>query len=219
MIAPYDAILLDFDGVLVDSEPVHHACWQEVLTPFGFDLSWEAYSANCIGVSDKEMIRTLCRLAGREDWFESIWIEYPRKKRLFRDRALLAVPMPEATREMLLGWRGCPLAVVSSSGRLEIEPLLEAAGVRSAFRTLVTGEDVRRLKPDPEPYLLAAERMAAGNPLVVEDSQAGLASAAAAGFDALRIPHPADTARLLQRHVHHGSNREVAGSEIRQVSR
>jgi HAD superfamily hydrolase (TIGR01509 family) len=185
----------------VDSEPLHFACWREVLAPFGFQPGWDDYAANCIGVADREMIRRLCRMAGRDDWFDAVWAEYPRKKQLFRERAAANPPMPDSTREWLLGWTGCPLAVVSSSGRLEIEPVLDAAGVRGIFATVVTGDDVSRLKPHPDPYLLAAGRLSARWPLVVEDSTAGLASAAAAGFPALRIPDARDTARLLDVHL------------------
>ena len=77
MALPYDAILFDFDGVLVDSEPVHHAVWQEVLAPYSISLSWDEYQRRCIGVSDKEMILELCAIAGRPDEFTRLWNEYP----------------------------------------------------------------------------------------------------------------------------------------------
>ncbi len=197
MTSGYDAILFDFDGVLVDSEPIHWACWREVVAPYGLALTWEDYARECIGVSDRKMIEALCRIAGRDSLFDPVWAEYPRKKALFRDRMLLAVPMPTATRELLLQMAGPPLAVVSSSGRLEVEPALEAAGVRAAFATIVTGDDVRRLKPDPEPYLIAAARLGARRPLVVEDSDAGARAGSAAGFDVLRIADPERTAESV----------------------
>ena len=52
----YQAILFDFDGVLVDSEPVHFDCWSEILRPFGITLEWEYYAANCIGVNGSLLV-------------------------------------------------------------------------------------------------------------------------------------------------------------------
>lgn len=198
----FEAILFDFDGVLVDSEPVHYDCWCEIIAPHGLTLSWENYSANCIGVSDKAMIETLCRVTGRPDLFDAVWADYPAKKALFRRRAVEKVPMPEPTRELFARLEGYRLAVVSSSGRAEIEPVLEAAGVRRHFETLVTGDDVRALKPSPEPYQTAAARLGiTGRALVVEDSPAGIASGRAAGYEVLEIPEAGRMAELLARRL------------------
>lgn len=198
----FEAILFDFDGVLVDSEPVHYDCWCEIIAPHGLTLKWEDYAANCIGVSDKAMIETLCRVTGRPELFDAVWADYPAKKALFRRRAVEKVPMPESTREIFVRLDGYRLAVVSSSGRAEIEPVLEAAGVRRHFEILVTGEDVRALKPSPEPYQTAAARLGIKGPaLVVEDSPAGIASGRAAGFEVLEIPHAGQMAELLARRL------------------
>lgn len=194
-----EAVLFDFDGVLVDSEPVHFECWNEILRPFDLSLSWDDYEKNCIGVSDKAMIQAICRVAGRDDLFGAIWEQYPRKKEIFRERMRQSVPMPDSVKELLrCGLNGIPLAVVSSSGRLEVEGALELAGVRSAFRTVVTGEDVKNLKPSPEPYQTAAARLQIRHALVVEDSAAGIASGEAAGFEVLRIRAAAQTAESVR---------------------
>jgi HAD superfamily hydrolase (TIGR01509 family) len=68
-----------------------------------------------------------------------------------------------------------------------VEPPLVRSGIRQYFQLLVTGEDVQNFKPSPEPYLLAAERLGARRPLVIEDSDAGVASGQAAGFEVLRV--------------------------------
>lgn len=194
-----EAVLFDFDGVLVDSEPVHFECWNRVLAPFGFQMTWDEYARNCIGVSDRAMIQALCDLAGRPEWFDDIWAQYPAKKAWFRERIAENVPMPGETRTLLHELRDrYKLALVSSSGRLEIVPALEAAGVHGAFSTIVTGEDVRQLKPSPEPYLTAAERLGVRHALVVEDSEAGKASGLAAGFEVLAVGHADETAALVR---------------------
>jgi sugar-phosphatase len=99
---------------------------------------------------------------------------------------------------MLRSIAGYRLAVVSSSGRREIEPALEAAGVRPVFETIVTGEDVLELKPSPEPYRTAADRLGVKRAIVVEDSEAGVASGLAAGFEVLRVPSAESMAALLR---------------------
>ena len=194
----FDAILFDFDGVLVDSEPLHWACWAEVLAPLGVILDWEFYRDRCIGIDDREMLRMMAARSDPPlDW-EELWQRYPAKKETFRARTIAAPPFPAGIAEMLGRLSGSyRMAVVTSSGRSEIEPLLEAAGLLQYFDTLVCARDAPRHKPAPDPYLLAAERLAARAPLVVEDSEAGIASGRAAGFEVLEVKNPADVPRLV----------------------
>lgn len=191
----YDAILFDFDGTLVDSEPIHYQCWQLILKPFGIELNWNEYCRNCIGVSDRAMIRQLSDEVGID--FDELYAQYPRKKELLRDRMLAAPPMTSEVRDFLLGFEDLPIGLVTSSYRLEVEPVLDALEVRHRFHSSVFGDEVKNLKPHPEPYLLAAERLGVVRPLVFEDSEAGIASATAAGFRAIRVPHPDQLLRLL----------------------
>jgi HAD superfamily hydrolase (TIGR01509 family) len=79
-----------------------------------------------------------------------------------------------------------------------VEPALVRARIRPCFELLITGEDVRNFKPSPEPYLLAAERLGARRPLVIEDSDAGVASGRAAGFEVLRVSAVENVAREVR---------------------
>ena len=194
----FDAIFFDFDGVLVDSEPVHCACWAEVLAPLGVSLEWEFYRDNCIGIDDREMLRMMADRAKPPCQWESLWSQYPRKKELFRGRMSVDPPFPPATGTLLDQLRAdYKLAVVSSSSTEEIEPMLAAGGLRHHFEAVVGGNHVQRQKPAPDPYLLAAERLGARTALVVEDSEAGLAAGRAAGFPVLRVSHPNQVPQLL----------------------
>jgi beta-phosphoglucomutase len=192
----FDSILFDFDGVLMDSEPVHFACWREVLLPLGVSLEWGYYLDYGIGIDDKLMLQ---RLAGEErDWRE-LWAQYPAKKELFHSRMVAAPPFPEGLAALLEDLRAAyRLAIVSSSSSSEIEPLVERAGLRHYFATIVGGDSVTRHKPAPEPYLLAAERLQARTPLVIEDSAAGAAAGRAAGFAVLEIRHPTELESALR---------------------
>ncbi len=194
----YDAILFDFDGVLLDSEPLHAACWAEVLAPFGVHLTWEEYGARYVGMDDREMLRLIAAEHQPPlDW-EALWAQYPAKKELFRRRMRNPV-FPAALPGLLERLHGeYKLAVVSSSARTEIEPPLEICNLRRFFGALVDGGAVERHKPAPEPYLLAARLLGARAPLVVEDSAPGIASGRAAGFDVLAVPSAAEMPERLR---------------------
>ena len=183
----YDAILFDFDGVLADTEPIHFSAWREVLAPHGINLTWDVYVEKCVGVADKEMLDFLRTLAKPVVSLEVLWPEYKNKKTLFGQMVSNQSPIPSSTVALIKSLHGMKLAVVSSSFRAEIEPMLRVAGILDDFGALVFGDDVTHCKPHPEPYLTGAAKLSATRPLVVEDSEAGAASGRAAGFDVLKV--------------------------------
>lgn len=195
---PFDAILFDFDGVLIDSEPVHWACWAEVLKPLGVILDWGFYRDQCIGIDDKEMLRMMATQSRPPRDWERLWQEYPAKRELFRERMIAAPPFHAELPPLLERLHGnYKMAVVTSSARSEIEPLLEAAGLRHYFETMVCAKEAGAHKPAPDPYLLAAKQLNARQPLVVEDSQAGIASGRAAGFEVIEVRAVGDVPALV----------------------
>jgi beta-phosphoglucomutase len=192
-VKPYDAILFDFDGVIVDSEPIHYECWREILLPYGLDLDWNVYAEKGIGISDRAMLAMFAAEKDPPLDIEELVGEYPRKKDMFRNKMLAEPSISSEVIDLLDALTGkYKLAVVTSSGRNEVEPILEQAGILEKFNTVVYGGDVRRLKPAPDPYLLAAERLQVGRALVVEDSDAGVASGRAAGHDVLQVKNQAE---------------------------
>jgi beta-phosphoglucomutase len=198
----FDAILFDFDGVLADTEPVHFACWAEALAPLGIRMEWDFFERRCAGVADSDMVHVIAEAALPPRNWEDLWARYPEKKQLFRDRMLSTPPFAPELDGFLEDLHGrYPLAVVTASARSEIEPLLAAAGLSRHFDALVCGKEAGRHKPAPDPYLLGAKLLNAERPLVVEDSESGLASARAAGFEALRVPSAARMPELLRRRL------------------
>ncbi len=196
----FDSILFDFDGVLADTEPMHFACWREVLIPFGIELSWEYYARECIGVSDRAMLERLAAARHPPISVDEIWPSYALKQRKFRARIAAAPPFLETTLDLIQELQQFyKLAVVSSSHRCEVEPPLERAGIRQYFQAVVCGMEVPNLKPAPDPYLRAAELLRARSPLVVEDSNAGVSAGLAAGFEVLRLAHPEALSLELRR--------------------
>jgi beta-phosphoglucomutase len=197
----YEAILFDFDGVLADSEPVHFECWQEILQTFGLRLDWPTYCEQGIGISDRKLLGFLCDRADPPMEVEQLIAEFPRKKDMFRARMLERQPFSREVFELLPELRDYQLAVVTSSGQTEIEPILESAGLRNFFQAVVYGGDVQQHKPAPDPYLLAVEKLGVRSALAVEDSNAGEASARAAGLDVLRVRTPSEMPRLLRQRL------------------
>ena len=193
----FDAILFDFDGVLVDSEPIHYACWFEVLGPYGFRMDYDTYVRTCVGISDRTMVEEFAQSQRPPLDFDLLYAQYPRKKEIFRQHMLAANPFLPETLDLIRSL-SLPLAVVSSSGRSEIEPSIVHAGIRQHFAAMVCGMEAGKLKPAPDPYLRAAALLNAQRPLVVEDSDAGAAAGKAAGFEVLRIARPDELARLVR---------------------
>jgi len=192
----WDALLFDFDGVLADSEPVHHSAWNQTLKPLGIQLDWDDYRKHFVGISDEIALRD--RLGIREGGEALV----ARKVELFRQGLATAQPfLPDTIKMLQEVCRSYRLAVVSSSYRSEVEPPLVRGGIRPLFQMLICGDDVKNFKPSPEPYLLAAERMAARRPLVIEDSEAGVASGRAAGFEVLQVSRVENVGREVRKYL------------------
>jgi beta-phosphoglucomutase len=194
----YDAILFDFDGVLVDSEPVHVECWSEILGDFGLSLKWESWAAECIGVSDRQMLERMSKQVHPAIDVETLYATYPRKRDRFRQLMEQRMPFFDGARELFESLHEYRLALVTSSGRPEVEPVLRKAGLFEYFDATVCFGEVAKIKPAPDPYLKAAEMVGAKRPLVVEDSEAGVESGRAAGFDVLRIVSPSQVPDALR---------------------
>lgn len=197
----YDAAWFDFDGVLADTEPLHFEAWRDTLAPAGIKLTWELYVSRCIGLADKEMVEMLGLLANPPKPIDELWPLYPLKKQKFQSLTFSAALISRETLCALKSIENYKLAVVTSSARNEIEPILIREGVMPLLGAAVYGDEVRRLKPDPEPYRTACERLAAKNALVFEDSDAGLASGRAAGCDVIRVVRPSELPDLIAQHL------------------
>lgn len=187
----FDSILFDFDGVLADTEPVHWACWAEVLAPFGIELSWPYYERECIGIADWVMLERLGAARRPPISADELWPSYGLKKKRFLDKIEAEPPLLVETLNLIRELQPLyKLAVVSSSDRSEVEPPLVRAGIRDCFQAIVCGMEVSNLKPAPDPYLRAAELLGVRSPLVVEDSEAGVWAGIAAGFEVLKVSRP-----------------------------
>lgn len=197
------AVVFDFDGVLVDSEPLHFRALRDSLLPEGITLTQQEYQDVYLAYDDREAVRLALERAGAPPDLARVAAVAARKAALF-ERRLPEIDFFPGARELVVELaRELPLGIASGALRGEIEAVLEAAGLRACFGAVVGADDVARTKPHPEPYLAAVRRLAAratglapAECLAIEDSPPGLLSARAAGLFALGVAHTYPAAKL-----------------------
>ncbi|MFP4355096.1 MAG: HAD family hydrolase [Phycisphaerae bacterium] len=198
------AVIFDFDGVIVDSEPLHFKGFQEVLKQIGIDLSREAYYSHYLGYDDHDCFAMVLAERG-EKADEDRVAELTRRKTL-RMQALIGQsiePLPGAVPLIrALAENRTPMAICSGALGHEIRQAAGAVGVVDFFPIIVSAEDVCYGKPDPEGYLQALDKLgrlhpeqsfSAGRCVVIEDSPFGIEAGKAAGMrvQAVATSYPA----------------------------
>jgi beta-phosphoglucomutase len=173
------AVVFDFNGTLSDDEPVLCEIFVELFAEQGKPLSPQKYFDTLAGLSDPEIVRT---------WLgpDHPHVDAVIERRVERYRAAVGdgSTVHEHVREAIrYAATRVPLGICSGAARAEIEPVPEAAGVADLFSAIVSSDDVAAGKPDPAGYMLALETLAVDprQALVFEDTEAGVASARAAG--------------------------------------
>jgi beta-phosphoglucomutase len=184
-----DAVLFDFNGVLVDDEEHHRRAFATVLAHDAIPLTRDAYYRDYLGLNDRTCFLTAYARAGRTltaDGAERLVAEKARAYAAATEAALPLVPgvAPFVARAA----RHFRLAIVSGALREEVEGGLERAGLTSYFEVIVAAEDVGPCKPDPAGYRAACAALGRRGPVTpthcvaIEDSLPGLAAARAAGL-------------------------------------
>jgi HAD superfamily hydrolase (TIGR01509 family) len=193
------AVIFDLDGVLLDSEPLHHHAANVVLTEDGHrPLSLAEYT-RYLGTTDEDMWRDLRATRGLGRPHEHYLNRFDRH--VLAEYRQHAIAAPGAVD--LLDWLtacGLPLAVASSSRAHWVETCLDAIGVRRYFDRVVGGDMVAAGKPDPEIFLVAARQLRAqpARCVVFEDSPAGVTAASRAGMYTIAVCTPYTPPGLAQ---------------------
>jgi beta-phosphoglucomutase-like phosphatase (HAD superfamily) len=184
------AIVFDFDGVLADSEVLHLRAYQQVLAPFGVELSRTDYFARYLGFDDEGVFRTFARDHGLSLGYEDITDLIGRKSDVFEALESSAdMLFPGAERCVRRLAEAFPLGIASGALRHEIEAVLDRARLRDCFAFIVASGDTPSSKPAPDPYLRAAALHARAPEacVAIEDSKWGIESARAAGLACIGI--------------------------------
>ncbi len=202
----FKALIFDFDGVITDSEVLHFRAFNAVLKQFAVELTTQEYYRSYLGFSDVDCFKFLIqqeRLGIDESEIPEL---VKRKTVIFEDLAKNEGKLIEGVRDFLavLAANDIPMGICSGALLPEIEMTLDDAGLRGHFQAIVSAEQVKKGKPDPEGFLLTLERLNAnlseailpGQCVVIEDSNWGLQAAKAAGMHTVGVTNSYDADQL-----------------------
>jgi HAD superfamily hydrolase (TIGR01509 family) len=203
------AVVFDLDGVLADSEGIHILAWEEIAREYRLPEDRMPLH-DWIGYPDSEIVKDVVREYGLSISPEEL-LEH--KRRVFR--RLIAEqlkPIPGSV-EALERLESLPLGLATSSSRLEAELMLGILGIADRFDAVVTSNEVKNSKPEPDSYLLAAELLGVSpkQAVAIEDSATGVESARRAGLTVLAVTNSLPAERLAEAHRIFGSTAEAVG--------
>ncbi len=193
------AILFDFNGVIIDDEPLQLQAYREALGIDGISITDEDYY-RLLGTDDRAFVREIFERAGKPLSDETLMGLIERKTELHREAIKEELPLfPGVVTFIRAAARHYLLGVVSMARRVEIAHVLERARLFDMFACIVSAEDARACKPDPHCYqtafdLLNQKRLAqrrlpllAGECLVIEDSPPGVRAGCSAGMRTMGV--------------------------------
>lgn len=198
------ALIFDFNGIIVDDEPIHFQLFQKVFGEEGIVLTEDAYYARYLGFDDRGAFETGFEDQGRPLDTVKLQELIDRKARYYQDAIRNHVAIFPGVKNLVTTLAPkLPLAVASGALRHEIETILATAQLLNYFKTIVSAEDVTRGKPEPEIFLKAltalnvqhsGKPIAAADCVVIEDSKEGIRGARRAGMKCLAVTnsHPAE---------------------------
>lgn len=184
----FKAYLFDCDGTIVDSMPLHYVAWKKVLGEWDCEFE-EDFFYSLGGMPVAEIIATLNERHGLAMPVHDVM---RKKEGLYYDILPQLTAVPEVLEHIEDQHGQIPFAVVSGSTRESVTASLTVLNLLDRFETLVCAGDYKKSKPDPEGYLMAAERLgvAPENCLVFEDTEMGIQAATAGGMASVRVPLP-----------------------------
>lgn len=196
------AVLFDFNGIIIDDEPIHEELIRELLVAENLRVTSEEVRQVCLGRSDRACLQDLLSRRGRVVTPEILDDLIDRKARAYRQRlqSMEELPLYAGLAELIpaLLAAGLRMAVVTGAIRAEVELVLTRAGLIEYFSAIVAGDDITTSKPEPDGYLLAVERLNWADTrlnlqpaecLAIEDTFAGIEAAKRAGIPVVGVAH------------------------------
>ncbi len=184
----FKAYLFDCDGTIADSMPLHFIAWSKTLSEWNCKFAEDLFYA-WGGMPVAEIISHLNKEQGLNMPVAEVSL---RKEGRYLEILSQLKPVPEVLEHIEASHGRIPFAVVSGSTRDSVTASLKALKILDRFDTLVCAGDYKNSKPDPEPFLVAAQRLkvAPQDCLVFEDTEMGIQAATAAGMASVRVPQP-----------------------------
>jgi beta-phosphoglucomutase len=187
------AIVFDFDGVIVDSEPLHELALLQAANDMGMDFTDERYWSHYIGFDDRDCFKAICA-DNNKNPATLDFAKFCDLKQLNIEKAIARgepAAYPGAAELIKAAAAEMPIAVCSGARRHEIVPILRNLRLDGFFQTIVAADDVAKSKPDPTGYLMACERL--GIPprscVAIEDTPTGAKAAWDAGLQVAAVCH------------------------------
>jgi beta-phosphoglucomutase len=193
------AIIFDFNGVILNDEPLHYISMKNSVAEFGIVLTREAYWSRYLPLDDANCLESILRDFNVQLSDEKKQDSLARKTHFYRELIKDSLPLfPGAAQFVEEAAQLYPLSIASGARRHEIESVLDAADLRRCFRCILAAEDFVKGKPHPESYLQALECLNSnrdgssspirpGECLVIEDSVDGVHGARSAGMVCLAV--------------------------------
>ena len=194
------AVIFDFNGVIINDEPIHQQLIEEILLEENLVLKPGEYQQTCLGRSDRACLRDLLASRGRvadEDYLTKL---QQKKARSYVEQIenLEELPLYSGLNDFIFKIRSSnlKLAIASGASRKEIDLVLERAKLAEYFKIVVAADDITTSKPKPDGYLLTVERLNQESPelnlqpsecLAIEDTLAGIQAAKAAGMKVVGV--------------------------------
>jgi len=192
------AVIFDFDGIIVDTEPLHYQAFQKVLTPLGLGFSWQEYVDTYMGFDDRDAFIEVFAAKGKSVALPELHNLIDHKANIFQQVIRDGVTAYPGVLGLInrLHQERIPLAISSGALLCDIIPILKTLNIADCFDIIVTADDVTKSKPDPECYRLAFEKLISHFPsiplspaktIAIEDTPAGITSAKSAGLQVIAV--------------------------------
>ena len=202
------AILMDFNGVIINDEPIQHAAYKEIFSADGIDVTDEVYYSR-LGMDDKTFVASILEETGKPAAMDRVLELTAAKTAHWRDIVSETMPIFEGVENFVRkSAQELSLGIVSMAKREEIDFVLEKVGIADCFSVVVSAEQVKKCKPDPECYRLGFRDldlartsqghlpMVHADCLVIEDSPPGVQAGRAAGLPVLAVTNTVSDEKL-----------------------
>ncbi|MEI7816403.1 MAG: HAD family phosphatase [Desulfuromonadales bacterium] len=202
------AVIFDFDGVIVDTEPIHYAAFQRALEPLGLHFDWPEYVETYIGFDDRDAFKHA--FSSKEMMLDQVTLQslIKQKAAFFQEIICSDVVAYPGVLDLVFNLHAnkTPLAICSGALRSDIDPIITMLGISDCFDVIVTADDVKVSKPDPECYELAFQQLLSAHKnaftkestIAIEDTPAGISAAMSAGLRVCAVTNSYPASRLAK---------------------